>query len=114
MKLMCLTSKTIVKAISLLIVFSFLFVQVVSASHIHSDVNDTPEPSVCMICLASTQDDNGDIDTPPSPPMPFAVPNTLDFDLACISEATFALRRDDENVVRPPNFRPSAPRAPPV
>lgn len=67
-KLMFFTSKTIVKAISCLIVSAFMFAQVASASHFHSDVDDAPEPSVCVMCLAATQDDDGDLDIPPSPP----------------------------------------------
>ena len=114
MKLMFLTSKTIVKAISCLIVSTFMLVQVVSASHFHSDVDDAPEPSVCVMCLAAAQDDDGDLDIPPSPPTPFDIPNTFDFDLIYISDATFALRRDEVNAALPPNLRPSAPRAPPV
>jgi len=113
-KLMFFTSKTIVKAISCLIVSVFMFAQVVSASHFHSDVDDAPEPSVCVMCLAATQDDAGDLDIPPHPPTPFVIPNTLDFDLAYLPDTTFALRRDDVNVALPPNLRPSAPRAPPV
>lgn len=112
--LMRVTSKGIMKAISLLIVSMFLLAQFASASHFHSDVEDAPEPNVCVMCLAATQDDDGDLDIPPSPPTPFVIPNTLDFDLVDISDATFALCREEINVAEPPNLRPWAPRAPPV
>ena len=114
MKLMFLTSKTIMKAISLLIVSAFMFAQLAAASHAHGDKDHSPEPSACVMCIASTQDGDGDLDLPPTPPTPFVVPNTLDFDLSVLSDASFTLRRDGLNVAEPPNLRPSAPRAPPV
>ena len=114
LNLMLLTSKSVAKAISLLIVAMFLFVQIASASHDHHHEEDTPEPNVCVACLASTQDDDGDFDLPPPPPTSFKIPNTLDLNLAPLSGATFGLNRIDVNALEPPNFRLSAPRAPPA
>ena len=111
---MLLTSKSVAKAISLLIVAMFLFVQIASASHNHHHEEDTPEPNVCVACLASTQDDDGDFDLLPPPPTSFKIPNTLDLNLAPLSGATFGLNRIDVNALEPPNLRLSASRAPPV
>ena len=114
MKSMFFTSKTINKAIILLIVSICIWAQFASASHTHSDIENSPEPSVCVMCLASNQDDDGNLDIPPSLPTPFVIPNTLDFDLALKSGATLAHLSNDVNVIEPPNLRPSTPRAPPV
>jgi len=113
---MLLTSKSVAKAISLLIVAMFLFVQIASASHDHHHhEEDTPEPNVCVACLASTQDDDDcDFDLPPPPLTSFKIPNTLDLNLAPLSGATFGLNRIDVNALEPPNLRLSAPRAPPA
>lgn len=111
-----LTFKALAKAISLLIASMFLFVQVASASHVHDHVEDAPKPEVCAVCLAATEDDDGDFDFPPPPPTPtpFFIPNTLEHDPIYLSDAPFALDRNDPNVLEPPNLRLSAPRAPPV
>ena len=114
LNLMFLTSKSVINAVSLLIVSMFLFVQIASASHVHGDVEDSPEPNVCVACLASTQDDDGEIDLPSPPLEPFVIPNTLDYGLVGLSDAKFTFSRNDVNAPEPPNLRSSAPRAPPV
>lgn len=113
MNLMVLTSQRIVKMISLLIVSTFVFVQIASASHLHAGDENSPEPEVCAACLAPTQDDD-EVDLTPSHPAPFVIPNTLDFDLTHIADVLTARNHEDVSVPEPPNLRLSAPRAPPV
>ena len=114
MNLMLLTSQRIVKVISLLIVSTFLFVQIASASHVHVEPENSPEPEVCAICLAPTQDDDDDIDLPPSPPLPFVIPNTLDLHVSFLTDARLVRDRHNVSTSEPPNLRLSAPRAPPA
>lgn len=112
---MFLTSKTIAKAISLLIVSMVLFVQVASTSHSHIDDDHRPDPSVCVVCLAATQDDDGgDLDIPPSLPVPFKLPLRLSLDFAQVSAPVFGLNRDNEPVREPTRLRLAAPRSPPA
>ena len=115
LNLMLLTSKSVAKAISLLIVAMFLCVQIASAAHDHHHEEETPEPSVCVACLAPTQDnDDGDLDLPPPQLPPFEIPNTLDLNSSPLSGARFGLQHIDVNAPEPPNLRLSAPRAPPA
>lgn len=116
MNLMLLTSQRIVKVISLLIVSTFLFVQIASASHVHVEPENSPEPEVCAICLAPTQDDDDDEDNdlPPSPPVPFVIPNTLDLHVSFLTDARLVRDRHNVSTSEPPNLRLSAPRAPPA
>lgn len=113
-KLAFLTSKSIAKVISFLIISVFICVQFAWASHSHEDNDSAPEPSPCVMCLAAAEPEEVDFDSPPTPPMPFIVPNTLDFDLTILFDARFTINRDDMKRIEPPNLRPSAPRAPPV
>ena len=114
MNLMFLTSQRIVKVISLLIVSTFLFVQIASGSHVHVEPENSPEPEVCAICLAPTQDDDEDNDLPPSPPLPFVIPNTLDLHVSFLTNARLVRDRDNVIAPEPPNLRLSAPRASPA
>ena len=109
--------KAISRTISVLIASMFLFVQVASAVHIHDYVEDEPEPEVCAVCLASTQDDDWNVDDDflqPPTNAPFDMPNALDIGCVQLLEADYTLKHDDPNVLEPPNLRLSAPRAPPV
>ena len=112
-----LTFKAISKTISLLIASMFLFVQVASAVHIHDHIEHEHEHEVCAVCLASTQDDDWDVDDDlPQPPTnaPFDIPNTLAIDCVRLLKAKYTPNLNDPNVLEPPNLRLSAPRAPPV
>ncbi|WP_427452274.1 hypothetical protein [Litorimonas sp. WD9-15] len=75
----------------------------------------TPEPNVCVACIASSQDDDLERDLPPLPSLPeFLIANTLDHDLNGLNAVQFTLVLSDETALEPPNLRLSAPRAPPV
>ena len=123
---MLLTSKNVVKTISLLVVSIFLFVQVASASHVHthdhihaheySEEDQSPEPSLCTVCTLSTNDDELNFyrNLPPPSSPDFNITSIFDLEALHLSDVFFDLKRDNINLLEPPNLRLSASRAPPI
>lgn len=114
MNRMLSTSRRFAKTISTLVVAMFLCIQFASASHIHGHADEGPEPRLCVVCLAATHDDMGDLDIPSPPQNPILVPLEINLAAVLSPQISFSLRRVVGNIPEPPLLRLSAPRAPSV
>jgi len=105
-------SQRVIKAICLLIVSAVLFAQFTAVSHAHDVLDHSPEPAVCMACIAASQND-GDLDIPPPESTEPSITILISYTPLTLTEPCPLFGYVHETARASPHTRSSAPRAPP-